>query len=148
MYNGQKNLDFIEGNAMSLPFDEASFDIVYNVESSHCYSDMDAFVSEAYRVLRPGGMFAWTDFRDDAKMREVHNIFRESKFDIVKQSDVTTEVLKALDEISDDKQTRIKKATSFAIRRSFETFAGVRGTPVYESFQNGSLRYYRYLLRK
>ena len=148
LYAGQDNLDFVEGNAMALPFDDASFDVIYNVESSHCYSDMGAFVSEAHRVLRSGGLFAWTDFRDESGMREVHDIFLDTGFVIVEQSDVTAEVLKALDEMSDDKQARIKNGTSLAIRRSFETFAGVRGTPVYESFRNGSLEYHRYLLAK
>jgi ubiquinone/menaquinone biosynthesis C-methylase UbiE len=148
LYAGQDNLDFVKGDAMALPFDDESFDVIYNVESSHCYSNMGAFVSEAHRVLRPGGLFAWADFRDETRMREVHDIFLDTGFVIVKQSDVTAEVLQALDEVSDDKQARIKNVTSLAIRRSFETFAGVRGTPVYESFRNGSLGYHRYLLTK
>ena len=148
MYGRQRNLRFIEGNAMKLPFENDSFDVVYNVESSHCYSDMSAFIHEVFRVLRPGGHFAWTDFRDEKRMQEIREIFDTTEFSIVKDADITTEVIAALDQISDDKQSRIEKGTGRIIRRSFETFAGVRGTPVYESFQNGSLRYYRYLLRK
>ena len=148
MYGRQQNLEFVEGNAMKLPFDDDSFDVVYNVESSHCYSDMAAFIHEAFRVLRPGGHFAWTDFRDEKRMQEIREIFNSTEFSIVKHADITAEVIAALDEISDDKQSRIEKGTGPIIRRSFETFAGVRGTPVYESFQNGSLRYYRYLLKK
>jgi ubiquinone/menaquinone biosynthesis C-methylase UbiE len=148
LYAGQGNLKFAEGNAMALPFDDSSFDVIYNVESSHCYSDMGAFVKEVHRVLRSGGLFAWTDFRDGPRMTEIHDIFLNAGFGIVDHSDITAEVLNALDEISDDKQARIKNGTSKVVRRSFETFAGVRGTPVYESFQNGSLGYHRYLLSK
>tara|TARA_B110000014_G_C20110026_1_gene584545 strand:- start:511 stop:1341 length:831 start_codon:yes stop_codon:yes gene_type:complete len=148
MYGDQENLKYLEGNAMELPFDDASFDVVYNVESSHCYSDMSAFIQEAFRVLRPGGHFAWTDFRDEGRMQETRKSFDATEFTILKNDDITSEVLAALDEVSDDKQSRIQKGTGPIIRRSFETFAGVRGTPVYESFQKGELRYYRYLLRK
>ncbi len=148
MYGRQNNLTFIEGNAMKLPFEDNSFDVVYNVESSHCYSDMDAFVDEAHRVLKPGGHFAWTDFRDAKTIEEVRNKFSSSEFEILKDVDITKEVLAALDEISDDKQSRIQKGTGRIIRRSFETFAGVRGTPVYEAFTKGELGYYRCLLRK
>jgi len=148
MYGRQKNLNFIEGNAMKLPFDDASFDVVYNVESSHCYSDMPAFIQEVFRVLRPGGHFAWTDFRDEERMEAIRKTFDATEFVILKSADVTSEVLAALDQISDSKQSRIQKGTGRIIRRSFETFAGVRGTPVYESFQKGELRYYRYLLKK
>ena len=148
MYGRQQNLEFVEGNAMKLPFEDNSFDVLYNVESSHCYSDMTAFIHEAFRVLRPGGYFAWTDFRDEKRMQEIRETFDSTEFSIVKHADITAEVIAALNEFSDDKQSRIEKSTGRIIRRSFETFAGVRGTPVYESFQNGSLRYYRYLLRK
>jgi len=148
MYGRQMNLRFVEGNAMKLPFADNSFDVVYNVESSHCYSDMSAFIHEVFRVLRPSGHFAWTDFRDEKRMQEIRETFDSTDFEIVNKTDITAEVIAALDEISDDKQSRIQKGTGPIIRRSFETFAGVRGTPVYESFQDGSLRYYRYLLRK
>ena len=54
----QENLDFREGNAQDLPFQKNSFDVVYNVESSHCYGDMSTMEkmkeekSEMYRKLK------------------------------------------------------------------------------------------------
>ncbi|MFL2976314.1 MAG: class I SAM-dependent methyltransferase [Candidatus Thalassarchaeaceae archaeon] len=148
MYGRQENLQFVEGNAMSLSFEDESYDIIYNVESSHCYSNMSQFISEAYRVLRPGGHFAWTDFRDKKTMESIHKQFLSTGFEIELQSDITEEVVSALDQVSDDKQSRIKNGTNVIIRRSFETFAGVRNTPVYDAFIKGDLGYYRYLLRK
>jgi ubiquinone/menaquinone biosynthesis C-methylase UbiE len=148
MYGRQKNLNFIEGNAMKLPFEDNSFDVIYNVESSHCYSDMDAFIDEAYRVLKPSGHFAWTDFRDAKTIQQIRESFSSSSFEVLKDADITKEVIAALDEISDDKQARIEKGTGRIIRRSFETFAGVRGTPVYDAFTSGDLGYYRIHLRK
>ena len=74
-YNHQKNLRFIEGNAENLPFKNSSFDVVYNVESSHCYGNMSKFVEEVFRVLREGGSFYWTDFRDDKSMQSTNQIF-------------------------------------------------------------------------
>jgi len=148
MYGRQNNLNFMEGNAMELRFEDESFDIIYNVESSHCYSNMSQFIQEAYRVLRPGGYFAWTDFRDVKTMESIHEIFISSGFKIETQSDITTEVVAALDQVSEDKKSKIEKGTGFIIRRSFETFAGVRNTPVYDAFKKGELGYYRYLLRK
>ena len=133
---------------MKLPFEDNSFDVVYNVESSHCYSDMNTFVDEVYRVLKPGGHFAWTDFRDAKTIEEIRNKFSSSEFEVLKDATITKEVLAALDVISDDKQARIEKGTGRIIRRSFETFAGVRGTPVYDAFTKGELGYYRCLLRK
>ncbi len=62
------NLTFTVGDAENLPFPDASFDAVVNVESSHCYGHVDKFFAEAARVLRPGGHFLYTDFRADADM--------------------------------------------------------------------------------
>tara|TARA_B100001559_G_scaffold250266_1_gene213719 strand:- start:300 stop:629 length:330 start_codon:yes stop_codon:yes gene_type:complete len=109
---------------------------------------MSQFISEAYRVLRSGGHFAWTDFRDKKTMESIHKQFLSTGFEIELQSDITEEVVSALDQVSDDKQSRIKNGTNVIIRRSFETFAGVRNTPVYDAFIKGDLGYYRYLLRK
>ena len=79
----QENLDFREGNAQDLPFQKNSFDVVYNVESSHCYGDMSKFVSEVFRVLKNGGSFCWTDFRDEESMKKTEKIFINSGFSIV-----------------------------------------------------------------
>ena len=147
-YAEQTNLKFIEGNAQNLPFDDESFDVVYNVESSHCYGDMAAFVEQTYRVLRPGGMFCWTDLRDADTMATMPSLFESKGFEIVKSADVVQEVIKALDEINEQKMAAIEENVPKSVRRSFETFAGVKGTPVYEGFVNGSMAYNRYLMRK
>lgn len=144
----QENLDFREGNAQDLPFQKNSFDVVYNVESSHCYGDMSKFVSEVFRVLKNGGNFCWTDFRDEETMEKTEKIFTNSGFSIASKKEITQEVIQALDMINDTKKERISKLVPRTIRRSFETFAGVQGTPVYESFKSGKLRYYRYKLIK
>ena len=144
----QENLNFIEGNAQDLPFDADSFDIVYNVESSHCYGDINKFVSEVFRVLRKDGYFCWTDFRDEETMKKTEEIFQNVGFSVASKKEITDEVVDALDMINDAKKERITELVPRTIRRSFETFAGVQGTPVYDSFKSGKLKYYRYQMVK
>jgi len=144
----QENLNFIEGNAQDLPFDADSFDIVYNVESSHCYGDINKFVSEVFRVLRKDGYFCWTDFRDEETMKKTEEIFQNVGFSVASKKEITEEVVDALDMINDAKKERITELVPRTIRRSFETFAGVQGTPVYDSFKSGKLKYYRYQMVK
>ena len=144
----QKNLSFLVGNAQDLPFDDDSIDIVYNVESSHCYGDMNKFVSEVFRVLRKGGYFCWTDFRDEETMKKTEEIFHNAGFSVEIKKEITNEVVEALDMINDAKKERITELVPRTIRRSFETFAGVQGTPVYDSFKSGKLKYYRYQMIK
>ena len=147
-YADQSNLEFIEGNAQDLSFENATFDVVYNVESSHCYGDMGAFVEQAFRVLKPGGMFCWTDLRDAKTMETLPSLFESKGFEIVESADVVQEVLRALDEINETKMKAIEEKVPNSVRRSFETFAGVKGTPVYEGFVSGSMAYHRHFMRK
>jgi SAM-dependent methyltransferase len=65
---GIARLAFRVGDAQALPFLAHSFDIVFNVESSHCCARMDRVVAEAVRVLRPGGWLAWADMRSQAML--------------------------------------------------------------------------------
>ncbi len=117
-YAGQSNLNFVEGNAQDLPFDDESFDVVYNVESSHCYGDMAAFVEQAHRVLRPGGMFCWTDLRDAKTMTTLPSLFESKGFEIMESTDVVQEVIKALDEINESKMKAIEENVPKSVRRS------------------------------
>lgn len=49
-------LHFQQGDATALPLSDNSYDVVLNVESSHCYSSFLTFVEEVYRILKPGGI--------------------------------------------------------------------------------------------
>jgi SAM-dependent methyltransferase len=45
-------LKFVPGDAEFLPFANNRFDVVINVESSHCYRSMQSFIRQAFRVLK------------------------------------------------------------------------------------------------
>jgi erythromycin 3''-O-methyltransferase len=54
-------LRFHSAQPAALPFPEASFDVVFSIEAAHGFPDKAAFLTEARRVLRPGGMIALAD---------------------------------------------------------------------------------------
>lgn len=52
-----KNLQFIVGNASTIPFEDNKFDIVTSFETlEHIDEDQAKFISEIKRVLKPGGL--------------------------------------------------------------------------------------------
>ena len=61
-------------------------------------------------------------------MNSIREMFDKTKFEKLKDTDITQEVIQALDEISEQKKSRIEKGTGKIIRRTFETFAGGKHT--------------------
>jgi ubiquinone/menaquinone biosynthesis C-methylase UbiE len=52
------NLNLVRGDARQLPFASTSFHLVFCVNAIHHFDQPRPFVSEAYRVLQPGGVLA------------------------------------------------------------------------------------------
>ena len=50
-----------QGNALDLPFPDASFDVVWSQNAAMNIADRDRLYGEMHRVLRPGGRLAFQD---------------------------------------------------------------------------------------
>ena len=86
--------------------------------------------------------------RDKKSMEKMHHNFAQAGFIIETWTDVTENVVDALDIIDEGRREMIRQRAPPSLRRSFETFGGVPGTPVYEALKSGRIQYYRYLLCK
>jgi ubiquinone/menaquinone biosynthesis C-methylase UbiE len=53
-----RNVRFVSGNALSMPFEDESFDVVYCNNVTSFIHQRDAAVREYYRLLRPSGYLA------------------------------------------------------------------------------------------
>lgn len=146
-YQNEK-MNFLKADAQSLPFDDSSFDFVLNVESSHRYEDMNKFLAEVQRVLKPGGYFSITDFRFDHEMEDLENQIKNSKLKIVLQEDITQNVSDALLQMSEDRKKLVRKFLPKFLYKTGDNFAGVEGTETYNFFKSGKYQYFHYLLKK
>lgn len=48
-------VDFEVANALEMPFEDNTFDLVWSLESGEHMPDKEKFLAECYRVLKPGG---------------------------------------------------------------------------------------------
>jgi ubiquinone/menaquinone biosynthesis C-methylase UbiE len=141
-------LSFLQGDAEALPCSKGMFDVVLNVESSHCYGSMPAFLAEVHRVLKPGGHLLWADLRANEVIGETHAQFEDAGFVLLHQKLITPNVLRSLDLISDGRAEMIRRLAPRILAPYLRDFAGVPGTRVYECLRTGAVEYVSCVLRK
>ena len=139
-------LSFEVGDAERLPFGDASFDAVLNVESSHCYGHLAAFFGEVRRVLRPGGTFLYADFRPEAELAGWQAALRDAGFEIREARDLTPGVVAALDAEDDRKRALITRLVDRPLAGIFREFAALRGSELYDELRRGTFQYRAFVL--
>jgi SAM-dependent methyltransferase len=141
----QPNLSFQVGDAERLPFGDASFDAVLNVESSHCYPRFDQFLREVRRVLRPGGHFLYADFRPREEMAAWRAALTAA-FVIRAERDVRPGVVAALDADDAHKRDLIQGLVDRPLLGIFREFAALRGTILNDALRRGDFGYQAFVL--
>jgi len=146
-------LQFVTGDAEHLPFADGSFEIVLNVEASHCYPDFPRFLQEVARVLRPGGHFLYADFRFSegvvsGNFVEWEKALAAQSLSLVGTQEINAEVLRGMTLNSARSQTLIQRHLPKFLHSLGRDFAGVTGSRVYQALQTGELAYRSYFFRK
>lgn len=141
-------LRFLQGDAEQLPFESESFDVVVNVESSHCYPSMRRFLSEVHRVLRPGGAFAHADARSRSEVDAWRRDLEGARFEVVADDDITEGVLASFERDNERKRERIRRLVPPFLAGSLTEAAGLRGSRTHEALASRRIVYRTFLLRK
>lgn len=143
-----EGLAFLQADAGKIPFADADFDIVINVESSHCYPSMDTFLAEVHRTLRPKGHFLFTDFRHRDKMNILTDQLRNSGMAIIQSDDITRNVLTSMELYSATKLNWLKQTFPKMLQKPLIEFGGIKGGAAYKAFETGKTVYTSHVLQK
>jgi SAM-dependent methyltransferase len=141
-------LAFVIGDAERLPFPGGSFDAVLNIESSHCYASIDAFLAEVNRVLRPEGRFLFADYRFREAVADLDEAIAHAGFSLVRKVDITANIVRSLREDSERRRKMIEDRAPSFLRGLVREFAGVEGSSFFEDFLTERRRYLSWVLRK
>lgn len=139
-------LGFEHGDAEHLPFADATFDVVINIESSHCYGDVAAFAGEVARVLKPGGWFTFADMRPKSALKELDGQLLAPGLQLVQKDNISKQVVAALNAAENRKRDRIGR--SRLMRRFMTEFSGAQGSMLYKALSKGDVVYVSRRFRK
>jgi ubiquinone/menaquinone biosynthesis C-methylase UbiE len=140
-------LAFCPGDAERLPFADASFDAVLNVESSHCYGRMDRFLGEVRRVLRPAGAFLFADFRHSADLPALRALFGRCGLAVNAEHDITPGVLRAMEQDSGRRLGLVQRHAPAMLANITSQWVGVKGSGIYQALASGRMTYLAFALR-
>lgn len=141
-------LNFRQGNAEALEFPDRSFDVVINLESSHCYPRMDRFLKEVRRVLRPRGYLLLADFRRREGLPSLQRHLRDSGLVEISRQDITSNVLAALCLDSAANLALVRQYVPWWLGWLFRPFAGVEKSGMPESFATGERVYLSFVYQR
>ena len=130
------DVSFEVGDAEHLPFDDARFDVVTNLESSHTYPGIRAFLGEVRRVLRPDGWFLHADLLPAERWAEVRALLDVLGLTVVSDRAITANVLASCDAIAAGRTEAFGERSA-----TIDNFLAVPGSPVYEQMASGAWEY-------
>ena len=147
-YHREENLRFFHGHAESIPLENAAYDAVINVESSHCYSSFDKFIAEVNRVLRPGGHFLFADFRTAHGFASILKKLAALGFSLLHEENITANVLTSMELTHDFKMKTIEEKSPKIYRKFVKQFSGTIGSQAFQFFQKGVWEYRYFVFQK
>jgi ubiquinone/menaquinone biosynthesis C-methylase UbiE len=160
------NVDWVLGDVARLPFEDERFDLYTVRAAPHHFPDIDLFLSEAFRVLRPdrdavfidcGGPRAARDFLHEVEVRRdpshVRSLTVDEWVDQVERAGFEIEVAKEreLDWDYDEwmKNQAVEPALAEELARVIESAEGDARTQLHPERREGRLRhaYWHALIR-
>ncbi len=146
-------LQFIQGDAEKLPFADATFDAVINVEASHCYPDFPRFLREVARVLRPGGHFLYADFRFingaiTGGFADWETALAAAPLKLLQSREINAEVRRGMERNGQRSEALIQRHLPKWLHALGRDFAGIPGSRVHTALTRSELSYRSYCFVK
>jgi ubiquinone/menaquinone biosynthesis C-methylase UbiE len=148
-------LAFTQAAAEALPSNDDTADVVINIESSFTY-DLEQFLEEVARVLRPGGYLLMADHRplndewgQGRTMQNLRETLRSCKLQLKRDENITENVVLANATLADMKRSLLDAQLSEQMDRvHFSEILHCPGSINYERLRSGQWQYRCWTLTK
>ena len=143
-YGENNRLRFVQGSALDLPFPDATFDAVLNVEASNDYSDRARFFREAARVLRSDGILLYADTVKQGRREGMEQDLQSAGFG-AEFRDITSNVAEACRLDSPRRREVIRRHAPMVgrllLKRQLHNYAAIEGSSKFDAFVEGRRTY-------
>jgi len=135
---------FAQGTAEQLPFPDAAFDAVFNLESSACYPSMEAFYREVARVLRPGGSFLYADLFPTAVQQPCLDALAACGLELEGERDITENVVGSRSRRAERQRIALAEASGGDLGE----WVGQEGSSLFDRLEQRTAHYLALRLRR
>nr|AIA13497.1 Methyltransferase domain protein [uncultured bacterium] len=143
-YGENDRLHFVQGSALALPFPDATFDVLLNVEASNDYPDRALFFREVARVLKPNGILLFADTMKQGRREGMEQELTAAGFQ-AEFRDITSNVAEACRLDSPRRREVIRRHAPalgrLLLSRQLHNYAAVEGSSKFDAFVQGRRTY-------
>eukprot|EP00331_Platyophrya_macrostoma_P003003 CAMPEP_0176408496 /NCGR_PEP_ID=MMETSP0127-20121128/1984_1 /TAXON_ID=938130 /ORGANISM="Platyophrya macrostoma, Strain WH" /LENGTH=339 /DNA_ID=CAMNT_0017787789 /DNA_START=61 /DNA_END=1080 /DNA_ORIENTATION=- len=150
-YAHDPKLVFYHGDAENLSkvkqLKGENIDMVINIDSGHCYPNFKRFVQEVAKILAPGGLFLYSDFRPVEHWEETERELATC-FEIVRKENISKNAIHALKLDEARKRKMMQEKMGPILSFYFSKVGGVKGSMGYEGLNSGRTTTMSFVLQK
>ena len=142
-------LAFVDNAELLTTCNDNYYDVVLNVESSHCYNNVTNFYQQVYNKLKKKGIFIYTDYSTTTSWELIENDIISKGFKILKKRDVTANVCSASRKMSIYYENDFKYVRFLPLfNHIFKNFSNNPNSNSYKRMMSGKYKYMTYKFEK
>eukprot|EP01017_Pseudomicrothorax_dubius_P038002 TRINITY_DN563_c0_g3_i1.p1 TRINITY_DN563_c0_g3~~TRINITY_DN563_c0_g3_i1.p1 ORF type:complete len:255 (-),score=81.50 TRINITY_DN563_c0_g3_i1:161-925(-) len=145
-------MEFLYGDAENLSklpqLQPNTIDIVLSIDSAHLYPNFKRFCEEVDRILKPGGYFLITDFRETKFFEQAEREMESFSMKIVKKQNNTKNVVHGLKLDGERRKKLIEQHVHFWFRPFLRWNSGAEGSRIFKGLSSGKFASMTYVVQK
>ena len=135
----------VDADSIGDNFADETFDLVFNLESSHSYANMDHFLCGVRRILKPGGIFVIADCFGPIRDPELLTTsLKSAGFRNISCEEITNDVMLAVENYAVEDEKFFNSLEFTGTSDQLSKFVQSQTSGLISKYQSGKWRYFRW----